>query len=257
MGVYNIVEEFNIALRIQAQILTFLSLLTWSQCYHYGRGWKISKCAVILISMCVLMGGIEAGLIFALRVSGRRFYPGISLLKERQAAIDRHIKWPTTFMAILAAAFLALGVLRHYWDIFTHRTVRGISFIFVGIDAAGDLFSLISVCIVPSILCLHQFLLIALVFQAELNVLGMAIYGTELALWTGVFICGGYFNLVPYIQTRISNRRQRLETERQSRSHHEAGSIVLREMPSSTSVFQTPSSGLVERTTTTQEGEDS
>ena len=57
-------------------------------------------------------------------------------------------------MAILAAVFLGLGVLRHYWDIFTHRTVRGISFIFVGIDAAGDLFSLISVCTVPSVLCL-------------------------------------------------------------------------------------------------------
>ncbi|KAK0510783.1 hypothetical protein JMJ35_007215 [Cladonia borealis] len=225
LGVYNIVEEFNIALRIQAQILTFLSLLTWSQCYHYGKGWKVSKCAVILIGMCVLMGGIEAGLIFALR-----------------AAIDRHIKWPTTFMAILAAIFLALGVLRHYWDIFTHRTVRGISFIFVGIDAAGDLFSLISV---------------LLVFQADLNILGMAIYGTELALWTGVFICGGYFNLVPYIQTRLSNRRQRLETERQSGSLHDAGSIALREMPSSTSVFRTPSSGLVERTTATQEDEDS
>lgn len=27
-----------------------------------------------------------------------------------------------------------------------HRTVRGISFFFVGIDAAGDLFSIISVC---------------------------------------------------------------------------------------------------------------
>ena len=149
LGVYNIVEEFNIALRIQAQILTFLSLLTWSQCYHYGKGWRVSKCAVILIGMCVLMGGIEAGLIFALRVSGWRICQGISLLKERQVAIDRHIKWPITFMAILAAVFLALGVLRHYWDIFTHRTVRGISFIFVGIDAAGDLFSLISVCIIP------------------------------------------------------------------------------------------------------------
>ncbi len=160
-------------------------------------------------------------------------------------------------MAILAAVFLALGVLRHYWDIYTHRTVRGISFIFVGIDAAGDLFSLISVCIVPYVPCLYQILLIALVFQAELNVLGMAIYGTELALWTGVFICGGYFNLVPYIQTRLSNRRQRLETERQLPSHHEAGSIALREFPSSTSVFRTPSSGLVERTTTTREGEDS
>lgn len=96
-----------------------------------------------------------------------------------------------------------------------------------------------------------------LVFQAELNVLGMAIYGTELALWTGVFICGGYFNLVPYIRTSLSNRRQPLETERQSQSQHEAGSIALRDMPSSTSVFRTPSAGLVERTTVTQEAEDS
>ena len=49
-------------------------------------------------------------------------------------------------MAVLSACFLAAGVLRHYWDIYKHRTVRGISFIFVGIDAAGDLFSLVSVC---------------------------------------------------------------------------------------------------------------
>lgn len=48
-------------------------------------------------------------------------------------------------MAVLSAALLAAGVLRHYWDIYVHRTVRGISFFFVGIDAAGDLFSLVSV----------------------------------------------------------------------------------------------------------------
>ena len=72
LGVYNIVEQFNIALRIQAQILTFLSLLTWSQCYHYGRGWSVGKCAMILVGMCTLMGGMEAGLIFALRVGTER-----------------------------------------------------------------------------------------------------------------------------------------------------------------------------------------
>lgn len=49
-------------------------------------------------------------------------------------------------MAVLSACLLAAGVLRHYWDIYVHRTVRGISFFFVGIDAAGDLFSLVSVC---------------------------------------------------------------------------------------------------------------
>lgn len=37
LGVYNIVEEFNIALRIQPQILTFLSLTTWIQCCYYQR----------------------------------------------------------------------------------------------------------------------------------------------------------------------------------------------------------------------------
>ncbi|CRK34851.1 hypothetical protein BN1708_016364, partial [Verticillium longisporum] len=45
-------------------------------------------------------------------------------------------------MAALSAVLLAAGVLTHYWDIWTHRTVRGISFLFVGIDALGDVFSL-------------------------------------------------------------------------------------------------------------------
>ena len=37
LGVYNIVENFNIALRIQPQILTFLSLITWIQCFYYEK----------------------------------------------------------------------------------------------------------------------------------------------------------------------------------------------------------------------------
>jgi hypothetical protein len=41
LGVYNIVEEFNIALRIQPQILTTLSLITWAQCLYYGKVFHI------------------------------------------------------------------------------------------------------------------------------------------------------------------------------------------------------------------------
>jgi len=37
LGVYNVVEDFNIALQIQPQILTFLSLVTWIQCYYYEK----------------------------------------------------------------------------------------------------------------------------------------------------------------------------------------------------------------------------
>jgi len=37
LGVYNIAENYNIALRVQPQILTLLSLVTWIQCYYYER----------------------------------------------------------------------------------------------------------------------------------------------------------------------------------------------------------------------------
>ena len=71
------------------------------------------------------------------------------MLSTRQESEAKSLHWPLTFMAVLSAALLAAGVLRHYWDIYKERTVRGISFIFVGIDAGGDLFSLVSVCTEP------------------------------------------------------------------------------------------------------------
>ena len=82
-----------------------------------------------MVPLVVFFGGVQAALIVALRI-----------------AKAREVLWPITLMAVLSACLLAAGVLRHYWDIYTHRTVRGISFIFVAIDAAGDVFSLVSVC---------------------------------------------------------------------------------------------------------------
>jgi hypothetical protein len=120
-------------------------------------------------------------------------------------------------MAVLSAALLAAGVLRHYWDIYVHRTVRGISFLFVGIDAAGDVFSLVSV-----------------LFQPKIDALGLVIYGTELFLWTGVFACGGYYNLFPWVRRRFGKRSA-------VRSMHGEGPVALHDLPSSTSVFRTPS----------------
>jgi len=37
LGVYNIVMDYNVALQIQPQALTFLSLVTWIQCYYYEK----------------------------------------------------------------------------------------------------------------------------------------------------------------------------------------------------------------------------
>jgi uncharacterized protein with PQ loop repeat len=209
LGVYNIVSNFNIALQIQPQILCGLSLITWIQCYYYEHHWTTLRCMIVILPVAGSMAGLEVGLIFALR-----------------AGMMMGITWPVTLIAVLAALFLALGVLRHYLDIWQHRTVRGISFLFVGLDALGDLTSLIS-----------------LVFEPELDVLGMVIYGVELVLWLGIFACGGYYNLMPWLKNReIVNLRSHAVVG-EDVSHYN-NTVVLHDLPSSTSVFRTPSSDM-------------
>jgi hypothetical protein len=100
--------------------------------------------------------------------------------------------------------------------VYQHRTVRGISFFFVGLDAMGDLTSILSV-----------------LFQPSLDVLGLIIYGVELTLWIGIFACGGYYNLRPWLQAKMNAKRS--EDQRMSPA------IALHDLPSSTSVFRTPS----------------
>ncbi|EXF78513.1 hypothetical protein CFIO01_09728 [Colletotrichum fioriniae PJ7] len=209
LGVYNIVEDFNIALQIQPQILTFLSLATWIQCFYYQRNWSILRSLAVVAPIAIVMAGIQVALVIGLRI-----------VKARGT------DWPMILMASLSAALLAAGVLRHYWDIYLHRTVRGISFIFVGIDAAGDVFSLAS-----------------LFFQRRLDVLGVVIYATEFVLWCGVFACGGYFNLLPWARKRLRAREEagRSSEEETPGSDVVAGGIALHDLPSSTSVFRTAS----------------
>lgn len=207
LGIYNIVRDLNVALQVQPQILTVLSLVTWIQCYYYEHKWSLWKAVGVVVPVAALMASVELGLVFALR-----------------HGVEGGVDWPVTLMAVLAALLLALGVLRHYWDIYVHRTVRGISFIFVGIDALGDLASIISV-----------------LFEKHLDVLALTIYGVELALWTGIFAAGGYYNLVPWLrQSRVGKASQ----HEQPQSAIEANAVRMHDLPSSKSVFRTPSSDL-------------
>ncbi|SMR53723.1 unnamed protein product [Zymoseptoria tritici ST99CH_1E4] len=207
LGVYNIVKNFNIALQVQPQILTVLSLITWIQCFYYERSWTVSRCTAVVLPIACLMGGVEVALVYALRIG-----------------VQRDTNWPVTLMAVLATLLLALGVLRHYWDIYVHRTVRGISFLFVGIDALGDLLSIISV-----------------IFQQELDVLGLVIYGTELLLWIGIFACGGYYLLLPWTIKTLKGSQATGHDASSARDVPERSAIALHDVPSSTSVFRTPS----------------
>lgn len=187
----------------------------WSRFADFSQKWSVFRSLTIVVPIAVVMAGIEVGLIYALRIG-----------------MSRGTKWPITLMAVLAALFLALGVLRHYVDIYVHRTVRGISFIFCGIDALGDLTSIL-----------------ALLFQPKIEILGMIIYAVELTLWIGIFVCGGYYNLRPWLKQKMSSRASSPAdyTGPAPESNVEdptAGSIALHDLPSSTSVFRTSSASV-------------
>ncbi|KAE8165675.1 PQ loop repeat-domain-containing protein [Aspergillus tamarii] len=145
LGVYNISNNFNIALQVQPNILIFLSLWTWSQCKYYGNKWSLKKLVPLAIVIGAVLGGAETGLVFALRVAFRKGH-----------------KWPSTLMAILSAVLLAAGVLRHYIDMFRTRSDAGLSLKFALLDASGDVASILSV-----------------IFQPSLDILGLVIYGTD------------------------------------------------------------------------------
>ncbi|CAK4031758.1 PQ loop repeat [Lecanosticta acicola] len=207
LGVYNIVSGFSIALRIQPQILTVLSLITWIQCYYYEKAWSVPRSLVVVLPLAIMMAGIELALVLALRI-----------------ATSRGVHWPVILMAALSALFLALGVLRHYWDIYVHRTVRGISFLFVGLDALGDLTSIIS-----------------LLFQPRLDIAGLTIYSVEFALWLGIFACGGYYNLLPWLKRQYISHRRRETASAPEIVVQRGNAIAMHVGTSSTSVFRTAS----------------
>lgn len=71
------------------------------------------------------------------------------------------------------------------------------------------------------------------VFQPSPNVLGLVIYGTELLLWIGVFSCGGYYQFRPWIRQKLKSKR--------SEEVVVVNDAVMHDLPSSTSVFRTPS----------------
>jgi hypothetical protein len=68
------------------------------------------------------------------------------------------------------------------------------------------------------------------VFGSTIDVLGIIIYGTELTLWVGIFICGGVFTSGPGLKSARSSEMVIVRDP-----------VSLHPMPSSTSVFRTAS----------------
>lgn len=170
LGIHNILSEQPIALQVQAEILTSLSLLTWAQVMFYDHDWTMKKCVCTLSILATSFAAIQCAFVFGFRY-------GSTSEQDRQRII--------LAMAILAALGLSFGVLRHYYDIYVYKTVRGIAWAFVALDAAGDLTSLLAVTI-----------------KSPADRIAAGIYASELGLWIGIMLAGVTFNVRYYIQAR-------------------------------------------------------
>lgn len=173
LGIHNILSRQPIALQVQAQILTSLSLLTWAQVMYYDHKLSLRRCTLLLAGLAIVLAIVEVAFVFG-------FLYGTHDQRVRQRAV--------LAMAILAALGLSFGVLRHYYDIYRHRTVRGIAWGFVLLDAAGDLTSLLSVTI-----------------RSPADRVAAAIYASELVLWIGILIAGLAFNFRTYVHVTLSH----------------------------------------------------
>ena len=77
LGVYVIVQDLNVPLIVQPQLFALFTLLSWIQCMYYGRAHSRTWCAAVLVSMLVLYGALETGMVFALRVRLRLPFPSL------------------------------------------------------------------------------------------------------------------------------------------------------------------------------------
>lgn len=205
LGVYNISSNFNIALQVQPQILASLSLTTWAQCLYYRRKWSKFKVAIVAILVAALLGGVEAGLVFAVRNAAGP------------------LRWPGLLMGALAGLLLALGVLEQYVAVYKNRSVEGISFLFCGIDALGDITSIVSV-----------------LYEPKIEVVGLVAYSVELALWIGIFCLGGHYRCLPWLRRSMKGvRRHQVAAQNTSEDAiPTTGYLTTDANQSSTSVFR-------------------
>ncbi|TFK74939.1 hypothetical protein BDN72DRAFT_600522 [Pluteus cervinus] len=127
LGVYNITQDLNIPLIAQPELFSFLALVSWGQCQYYGKHQSRTRALLTTIGVMLIFGGLQAGIVFAIR-----------------PVVHRGNNRPVQFFGILSAILISLALLPQYWEIFKHKEVIGISITFMIIDLLGGVFSVLS-----------------------------------------------------------------------------------------------------------------
>ncbi|KAJ7667085.1 PQ loop repeat-domain-containing protein [Mycena rosella] len=120
-GVYAVVQDLNIPLILQPEIFAFLCLVSWGQCQYYSSTRPKYISFIIAVITIALLGGFEAGMVFAIRPS----------LNPR--AIQ--------FFGIFSSVLLATGLVTQYYEIYQRKEVVGLSITFMVVDCLGGVFS--------------------------------------------------------------------------------------------------------------------
>lgn len=127
LGIYNIVQDLNIGLQIQPQCFMFFATVCTSQTYHYRLSWSYFKSASIVLVVMVILAALEAA--------------GIEVLK---LGLRNGVHWPVTFIGVISAVLINIGLIPQYYEIFKRNAVIGVSYTFLGIDCAGAVLFFIS-----------------------------------------------------------------------------------------------------------------
>lgn len=145
--------DSSIPLRIQPQLFTFFCTISWAQSLYYPPVSLPRRKIILAVgSFCVIAIGLEIGLILWLRPLHRE-----------------GITWPMLVIGIIASILLALGLIPPYFELAKRRgRVVGINFIFLAMDSAGALFSLMSV--VVGTMDLMSLILYAIVLAMEMGI---------------------------------------------------------------------------------------
>ncbi|KAK0467218.1 uncharacterized protein EV420DRAFT_672174 [Desarmillaria tabescens] len=173
LGVYAIVQKLSIALIVQPQLFGTLSLISWGQCQYYDNNWSIKRSVLAVVSIVSLIGGLQAGMVFAVRPSYEH---------GNHRGVD--------FFGVFASVMLSAGLLPQFYEIYKHKEVIGISKLFMLVDLLGGVFSLLS-----------------LVFRDTFDVLAGVAYSLVVVLDGGVILLATILNPLAH------RRRQRAEEE--------------------------------------------
>lgn len=215
------------------------------------------RCCSLVCAIGVLFGGIEIGLVYALKVRFLLPKPAISIttnlslvrsLPRKTLAHEfngHHLHHPL----ISRRSAPLLGYIhpphrpRHLIHLRWYRCRRRyiLTHLCVYATPSRSLFSQFPI--------EYRELTYRKVFQPELDILGIVIYATEFLLWCGVFACGGYFNFLPWMRRRLRSKREGERANGEGNGDGEdrgvTNAVQLHQVGSSTSVFRTSGSLLV------------